>query len=350
MAKQKADHNGRTRNKTSVPHVGDLFLSPTWETTTLLEPGFIPQSLGWSGAKVGDHRSRNYRRYFNHGLEASDLCLTRRRLLRNAALMASGSLCASWASGLAETAGDAQTWTIGNELVKRVLVFRPRTAAPVNIGLFTQEFSDLSIGASLIPRATALMGEAGEFSFHCNGEVCTGGSGVFDLVGASESAIPGGKSLAVRLRHWNLALEVTVVYRVYDGHAAIRKHLVLRNTGSTPLHVSHMDIEAIGVSLGPANEITLLTQYGAVPREIFYTGRSEDACLLLANGVNGQGIAVMNEAPGYMKRTEIAGWDDPEYTRIGVMYDTDLMPFERTSGRGRGVHHGLRLAGFLSQR
>jgi alpha-galactosidase len=140
----------------------------------------------------------------------------------------------------------------------------------------------------------------------------------------------GGKSLTVRLRHRELALEVTAVYRVYDGHAAFRKHLVLRNAGSTPLRISHMNIEAVGVSLGRANEITLLTQYGAVPREIFYTGRSEDACLILANGLTGNGIAVMNEVPGYMKRTEIAGWDYPDYTPIKVMYDTDLMPFERT--------------------
>ncbi len=95
-----------------------------------------------------------------------------------------------------------------------------------------------------------------------------------------------------------------------------------------------MNIESLALELGHANEVTLLTQYGAVPREIFYTGRSEDACLLLANGLTGRGIAVMNEVPGYMKRTEIGGWDDPEYTRIGVMYDTDLMPFERTLAPG----------------
>ena len=43
---------------------------------------------------------------------------------------------------------------------------------------------------------------------------------------------------------------------------------------------------------------------------------------------------MISEVPGYMKRTEIGGWDDPEFTRIGVMYDTDLMPFERTLAPG----------------
>ena len=131
------------------------------------------------------------------------------------------------------------------------------------------------------------------------------------------------------MRQKELSLDVTVVYSVYNGYAAVRKHVVLRNTGTTQLHFSHMNIEALGLSLGLADEITLLTQYGAVPRETFYTGRSEDACLLVTNGNTGNGIAVINEVPGYMKRTEIGGWDDTDSTPIGVMYDTDLMPFER---------------------
>jgi alpha-galactosidase len=256
--------------------------------------------------------------------------LTRRRLLRDGAVFASGSMCAPWAGGLVQTnAGKAeQAWTIGNELVKRVVVFQ------ADAGLATIQMSDLSIDENFILRGRTRSGVQEEFSFRCNGQACTGGGKTFALVDASETAIAGGKSLAVRLRHKDLALEVTVIYRVYDGHAALRKHLVLRNTGTTGLHLSHMNIEAIAVEVGHANEVTLLTQYGAVPREIFYTGRSEDACLMLANGLTGKGIAVMNEVPGYMKRTEIAGWDDPEYTRIGVMYDTDLMPFERTLAPG----------------
>jgi alpha-galactosidase len=251
-------------------------------------------------------------------------------VLRNGSLMASSVISAHWAPGLSQAvAGGEQTWTIGNDLVKRVIVFRPVTAAPVLSGLFTQEFTDLSTNTTFIQRVNTQPGPSDEFSFLCNGEACTAG-GTFELVGASESAIPNGKSLAVRLQHKKLALEVTVVYRVYDGHAAVRKHLVLRNGGETPLHVSHLEIERLRVSVGRADEVTLLTQYGAVPREIFYTGRSEDACLLVANGLTRQGVAVINEAPGYMKRTEIAGWDNAEFTNIGVMYDTDLMPFERT--------------------
>jgi alpha-galactosidase len=257
--------------------------------------------------------------------------LTRRQVLRNGAAIVLGSSlhiprAFAFAQGTEEQAD--QTWTIGNELVKRVVVFRERTAS-----LFTRQFTDLSLDMNLILLGKTHTGTLEE-SFVCNGRSCSGDGNSFELAGASESVLARGKSLAVRLRDKELPIEVTVLYEVFEGHAAIRKHLVLRNTGPTALHLSHMNIEAIDVSLGRANELTLLTQYGAVPREIFYTGRSEDACLMLANGMNGLGIAVINEVPGYMKRTEIGGWDDPAYARIAVMYDTDLMPFERTLASG----------------
>ena len=94
-----------------------------------------------------------------------------------------------------------------------------------------------------------------------------------------------------------------------------------------------MDIEAIAPSVGPSNETVLNAQYGTVPRETFYTGRSEDAGLLVANGRTGDGFAILSEVPGYMKRTEVDAWARPRHV-LGVMYDTDLMPFERSLAPG----------------
>ena len=259
--------------------------------------------------------------------------VSRRELIRNGLLVASGCACAPGAfsqalNGQANPAiADAsQTWTIGNELIKRTIAFQP------SAGLFTQQFSNLSTHAEFTAPGKMRMGQ--EFSFLCNGHSCAGTNAVFDLLGAHQAALPNGKSLTIRLRHKELALEVAAVYRVYNGHPAIRKHLVLHNTGSSPLHISHLNIEAISIALGSANETTLLTQYGTVPRETFYTGRSEDAGLLVANSITGNGIAVLSEIPGYMKRTEIDGFYSPDLVRIGVLYDTDLMPFERSLAIG----------------
>jgi alpha-galactosidase len=277
--------------------------------------------------------------------DLDEALLTRRRVIQSGLLMASGCACTPWAFGLAadgvEKAGAeeaGQSWTIGNDRIARTVAFTPGT------GLFTKQFRCLSTQAEFILPNNAAPSLSAEFSFVCNGHNCAGRGADFDLLSAGEEMLPNGRSLTVRLRHKELPLEVSVVYCVYDGHPALRKHLELRNTGTAALHFSHLNIEALGISLGPEDETTLLTQYGTVPRETFYTGRSEDAGLLVANGRTGSGIAVLSEVPGYMKRTEIGGWDDPDHLRIGVMYDTDLMRCG-----GPSVHHGLCFAGGLSQ-
>jgi alpha-galactosidase len=217
----------------------------------------------------------------------------------------------------------AQSWTIGNAQIERKITFDPAS------GLFTARLADLSTHYDFI---AAEKSTAAEFSFACNGETLTGAGSAFQLLRANESKLADGNLLTIHLQSKTFPLEVSVVYRVYSGHPAIRKWLVLRNTGSAPLHLSHMNIEAIAPSVGPSNETVLNTQYGTIPRETFYTGRSEDAGLLVSNARTGDGFAILSEVPGYMKRTEIDAWANPG--RVGVMYDTDLMPFERSLAPG----------------
>jgi len=224
----------------------------------------------------------------------------------------------------AATQASSQSWTIGNDQVSRTLNFEP------SAGLYTQQLSDLTTHTDLINIAKTHSSIAAEFSFQCEGKTYRGASSGFKLIGGTQDAIPNGKSLAIKLRGTDIPIEITVTYAVYDGHPAIRKWLTLRNVGSTTLHISHLEVEAISPSAGPANEVILNAQYGAVPRETFYTGRSEDAGLLVANGLTGNGFAILSEVPGYMKRTENNAWYNPGRVEIGAMYDTDLMPFERS--------------------
>ncbi|GAC1667767.1 MAG: hypothetical protein NVS9B4_23640 [Candidatus Acidiferrum sp.] len=217
-----------------------------------------------------------------------------------------------------------QSWTIGNLEIKRTITFSETS------GLVTEQLSDLRTHTDFILAKKPRWNMPQEFSFQCNGATYTGAGTQFALENAEEAPLANGKSLTILLRSKNLPLQVSVIYNVYDGHPAIRKRLILHNTGTLPLHFSHVNIESIGLSVGPQSETTLLTQYGTIPREIFYTGRSEDAALLLANSRTGIGFAILNEVPGYLKRTEIFGWDEPDRVPIGVLYDTDLMPFERS--------------------
>jgi alpha-galactosidase len=215
-----------------------------------------------------------------------------------------------------------QRWTIGNDRIERTVAFDSVR------GLVTQRLTDLTTHTDLIAE-----GKPGlELALACNGQNLNGSS--FRLVKADEGTLVDGKSLTILLESKTLPLQVFVVYRVYDGQPAIRKWLVLKNTGSEALHVSHLTIEAIAPSVGLSNETVLNALYGAAPRETFYTGRSEDAGLLVSNPRTGDGFAIVSEVPGYMKRTEINAWYDPGRVQLRVLYDTDLMPFERTLAPG----------------
>ncbi len=260
--------------------------------------------------------------------------ITRRKLLESGLVVAAGCAAGTSAVGAMELRLSGQdeddggrSWILSNGLVTRTIEFNAKT------GLRTSRFTDLSTRVDYIRSEAARSRRPSEFSLRCNDETC-GGYGVWDLLNSDEADFQNGRSLTIRLRHHTLPLEVDAVYRVYRTHSAIRKHLVLKNTGSEPLHISHLAIEAIAIGIGPANEMTLLTQYGTIPRETFYTGRSEDAGLFLANARTGAGVAILSEVPGWMKRTEIGGWDEPDRTPISVLYDTDLMPFERTIAAG----------------
>ena len=259
--------------------------------------------------------------------------LTRRRLLQSSIAVAATGLVVPELvlhESYAQTLANAdRRWTIGNESIARTIVYK------AGRGLYTESFSDLVTDAKFISPGDLRADMAIEYSFNCNGRSYEGTKSDFELLGAKESVILGGKSLTILLRHQERGMEVDLVYNSYDGHPAIRKHLVVRNTGASALKFTHLNIEALWLSLGPENETILDAQYGTIPREIFYTGRSEDAGLLVRNKHSGQGFAILSEVPAYMKRTEISGWDDPERIHLGVLYDTDLMPFERSVPPGQ---------------
>jgi alpha-galactosidase len=260
--------------------------------------------------------------------------LTRRQLIQRGLILAGGAtlpgVCTALAAPAEASAADAdlQTWTIGNDRIRRTIAFAPGS------GLYTNALADLTTGAHFILPEHLRKERASEFAFTCNGQSVRGTHTSFTLLSVDRAAIPHGTSLTARLRHKVQPLDIDVVYRVYDDQPAIRKHLILHNTGATELRITHLCIESLGLGIGPEDETLLNAQYGTIAREIFYTGRSEDAGLLVSNGRTGIGAAILSEVPGYMKRTEIEGWDDPQQFFVRAMYDTDLMPFERSIPAG----------------
>ena len=229
--------------------------------------------------------------------------------------------------GLAGVAS-GESWTIGNTRVERVVSFS------TTAGLTTDRLTNLDTHQDLIRSSEAAQRYAPEFSFAVDGVTVNGTGGGWRLVKGEVLPVAGGRELTVTMASTKLPMTVEVRYRVYEGQPAVRKWLVLRNTGAATVAVTHLKMESIAPSLGATNELGLKALYGSAPRELLYTGRSEDAALLVANERTGDGIAVLNEAPGYMKRTEIDGYYHSGRVMANAMYDTDLMPFERRIGPG----------------
>ena len=259
------------------------------------------------------------------------MAVSRRDILRSGAVLAAGTICqpslhSETLSSFAEPKDES--WTLENDLIRRDVGFRP------GIGLYTAQLSCKATKTDLLLPRRDIAKARPEFSFNCDGKPCDSNDGNFELLEASDASTSNGKSLSVRMKHKNIPLEVTALYSIYTGHAASRKSLLLKNTGATPLRITHLAIETLEFALGPENELTLFAQYGAVPREIFYTGRSEDAGIMIVNARTNNGLTILNEVPGYMKRTEVAGWDRDNSIRVSAMYDTDIMPFERRLAPG----------------
>src|SRR5579863_9788223 len=115
--------------------------------------------------------------------------LTRRRVLKSGAFAVTGSLCGPWVPVLLPASGAEQSWTLENDLVRRVVAFQPGR------GLYTSRLTCLATRREYVSgRGSA------EFSFRCDDQPCPSNDGQCELLDARTDGLAGGKSLTVRLR------------------------------------------------------------------------------------------------------------------------------------------------------
>jgi alpha-galactosidase len=169
-----------------------------------------------------------------------------------------------------------------------------------------------------------------EFPFDASGRHFDGHS-KWTLAGTDTVALAHGKALRVRLSDQRDGLDVAVFYAAYDDEPALRQWLQIRNTGSKPVTLSHLAFVQMHLAPGPPADTHVLSGYGAIPHESFMSGSASDAAIFVRDSRTHEGFAAINEAPGYLKRTDVAqGW----HTGLRMMYDTDLFPFERRLAPG----------------
>ena len=219
------------------------------------------------------------------------------------------------------TIKERNTWAIGNALVERRIGFDP------GVGLFTLSWRHRVTGTDFIANAVKPHPKSNEFSFWADQEHFAGtGQSAWKLGDIhTEKLTRGGQMLAIDLSSTSHPIEVTAFYAVYDGHPVIRKWIAITNTGKTPVVLSHLCFESTSIVPGPFNLLEVDAFYGSEPRELLFDGRVDDSAILQKNSLTGEGFIVMNEAPGWMKATELMDWNGG----VQVMYNTDLFPFER---------------------
>ncbi len=236
------------------------------------------------------------------------------------AFMACAAVPLLGASASIRTLEGGRRWSVGNELVERTISFSAQD------GLRTEALVHKLTGTDFSAYSRKRKHFGREFYFAVNGQEMDGHKS-FVFGGSETLPIPGGKALKIVLHSRNKTVDVAVIYAVYDGQPVSRKWISITNTGPSVISLTHLCFEAIDSGPGSPSELKVSAGYGAVPRELFMTGRVSDAAIFLRNARTGEGVAVINEAPGYLKRTEVGeGWGEG----ISVMYDTDLFPFERT--------------------
>ncbi len=223
-------------------------------------------------------------------------------------------------------------WVLSNRLVSRELAF------DAHDGLVTKSWKNLTDGREFIdPEQETLDGYCREFRFNLNDRAYTGVPAQFTLTQAEESTdSAGAQHLNLTLKSRDRAVAVTVHYILPAGATGIRQYLSISNTTAQPLTLSHLSIACEPIAPAQPDDLLAFGGYGEQPREIFFTGRVDDVAILLESATTGDGVAVLSEVPGVLRRTEvgvIGKWHQWE-PGVDAMYDTDLFPFERTLAPG----------------
>jgi alpha-galactosidase len=238
-------------------------------------------------------------------------------------LVAPGTLLAGEAR--VEAGPDGRSWTLANGLVERVVAWTDES------GLRTTVFRRMASGTDFLrPDEERRHGES---QLRVDGEALRVSSSAFELIGAEVVDLDrGGRALEVRLRRRGSPLGVTVRYGLYEGHPVTRKWVRVENRGEETITLTGLAVDDVALAPGRPNEIHVSGFYGTQGRETFMSGRVDDGLILMANSRSGEGLAVLNEAPGYLKRTDILSYAWRKGVRCG--YDTDLFPFERSLAPG----------------
>jgi alpha-galactosidase len=207
-----------------------------------------------------------------------------------------------------------------NQFMARHLEFDPAQ------GLFTRQWTNLRSGTDFLDPSLEARAWLGEFSLALDDSPPLSSYGPGWSLDSAEAG-----PLDLHLELSRPGLRVWLHYQLFEQHPVLRKRVTVQNTGEGPLVISQLILESAELRAGAPADQKVYNFYGRLPAELFITGRMNDPLIVQQNSRTGEALLVMNEVPGILKRTDTC------WTWAGgvqAMYDTDLLPFERTLGPG----------------
>jgi len=221
----------------------------------------------------------------------------------------------------AEQTSSPKTWDISNGMISKRITFNSKQ------GLKVLAWKDLSTGHNFIDPQ---LDQCNEFQLSADKKSISGSSQDVSFKDSRRSELSDGtQTLELTFKAKTAPLNITVHYELAKDQPAIRQFLTITNTGNTNILLENLTISCGMITPGLERDLIAFGGYGEQPRETYFTGRVNDVLVMLENAKTGIGWAVLNEAPGNMRRTEVGqlGMWHPSFA---AMYDTDLFPFQRT--------------------
>jgi alpha-galactosidase len=212
------------------------------------------------------------------------------------------------------------TLVLDNGAVQRKIVFdaKKRAIRTTELKLAGDDFNFL--GRSPAP----------EFSFEIDGNVCRGDSGweVASVTPASAELDGRGAAVVLRSAGANPAkVEITIEYLLYPKLPVIRKKLALKNLAEKEVKLESLDVENLRYYTRAGDAVHVYGNYARRARVGEFVGDRYDSLVAAHDLTRRCGIALGNEAPGYMKRTTM--FIDGTSLSIGLTHKDQVMPFRK---------------------
>ncbi len=236
-----------------------------------------------------------------------------------------------------------QSLTLDNGVVSRKIVFDPKSHSiyTTQLQLAGDKFNHVGLRSDERDQPIATVESrdhptsgagSDEFSFEINDKLYTGHSlwEVKSIDPATDSLQGAGAAVTLTSTAAGLAgIELKIDYLLYPNSPVVRKRLTVKNTSANEFKLESVDVERLWVAY-PVSSHQSNYIYSNYARRMSigpFIGNHYDSVVLFHDNVTYNGMALGNEAPGFLKRTTC--YLDGGHISIGLTHKDQKMPFRK---------------------